>query len=954
MYGYSEKKEYDLYAAAVGQLQAIRQLADGLLLAHRAAPLLTELSALLKGMEKADAKEAGRRTKRMRTLTEALKKAIPAECAGMSAIRDGVEALLQLLPADKKTLTDADAQALTQRVAVIRGMLPADDETAPPLLEKIRSIRNTLPLDGSVWEARPYDLLTHSSGDEGGVCRESATESLAYARAHQWEQLRAFFAFEDDFLRNVRVEAARRYRSGELQAARKAKAMQAFMPKLEGEALSDCLRTPADALDKALEQLEQAPARRASYDVFDNMISYAERIARWQEDVLDDGEADGCVCIPLELKSRYDGQTSRLFELTLFCAMLYRHLRRRGVTAEQLTGHDYWRLPGGKLGFGAYQQACTAETFFSRVQKAVRELKEPPVQLLAVNGEWMANMARWLFEAFEKAGQQRAQQQPPQLVKAPVRRGGGEEAQALLAAYIRMLNGRPAVTDIEYHQDFLAVKDDGGTLAAATLRAELSRESRSGSEAAKEQDPVFLMFRDKVWRALDAEAWNECWYQMGSILLRRAKEKLTAKEGEKPPESASLSEPLKWVRVANNWVERTAALMLAYLCSMDDVVTFRIGAKAENPGESIRAVAEPLVQRDAEGKRFAEFCSSFAKTEVSARLSIRLKQEDGSFLITAKLDAECLPLNAQEQALLEDVFAYHVTPEQAEALNRLFARAWRLLGDKPPKLCGELEKLCRAGETNRQSLWSYLQTVLLWYSVRHMNKKTAAVPQNPFCAEEIPDFTRFCQHLSRHWVRWKLKKMEAAAEPGQLVSVTLEQASKGNMLDATDAEAAILTAYLDENADTPCPASDAAAHLSLLNKGFSYLIHELLYTKDRQYLYAPKTTRYVTTAANQAMYFLGVVLSKYDCMKLVSVECEWDQEKGCWLLVQKPKGKQEERKPFAFDGQDGAVTPQKLYEYYREKFDTHRKNRYTLICTKATDSGFHLKVELSSGKKDGK
>ena len=232
-------------------------------------------------------------------------------------------------------------------------------EDAVKFIKLLETLRSDLLYDGGCWVQHPFDLLAHTENND------VKNEDL-YDLFQGWELLTMAFKF----LRNV--SAAGTTKTKELKV----------------------LRRKVETYGALI--LRQ----RQSLDVFDRQISYPERAARHRGKTLYGTAEDAKIVIPYKAYSTFRNQTRTRYwiDLTVFCAMVYRHLKNLGVTEQDLAKRDYWILPGGMYGFGLCQSRYSSETFFHHVSKFLEKAEGPlPVRLKAYNGEWMVSISPEVF-----------------------------------------------------------------------------------------------------------------------------------------------------------------------------------------------------------------------------------------------------------------------------------------------------------------------------------------------------------------------------------------------------------------------------------------------------------------------------------------------------------------------------------------------------------------------------
>lgn len=221
------------------------------------------------------------------------------------------------------------------------------EEKREGFYKKLSELHEGLLYDGTELQQRPFDLL--------GSTASKDKEEL-FSLLQSWELLTIAFRLLD-----------KKPESGEEWSAA-LQAVQAAVTHYEKQ---------------------QLPMRKG-LDVFDQQISYYERIARNRKATLPEEKK---VVIPYELYSRFRSAEKNRgwMDAVLFCVMACRYLSTLGVTKERLQKEDYWSLPGGKGGFGIYQSRVTAGTFFERVLRFLKpeSWEKPPAKVITYNNVLM-------------------------------------------------------------------------------------------------------------------------------------------------------------------------------------------------------------------------------------------------------------------------------------------------------------------------------------------------------------------------------------------------------------------------------------------------------------------------------------------------------------------------------------------------------------------------------------
>lgn len=236
------------------------------------------------------------------------------------------------------------------------------EEERESFYDKLNELHEGLLYDGTELQQRPFDLLCSTA---------SADKDELFSLLQGWELLTIAFRLLE-----------KKPESGE-----------------EWNAALQAVQAAAARYEK-----QQLPMRRG-LDVYDHQISYYERMARNRNAALPEEKK---VVIPRELYSRFRSaeKNSGWMDAVLFCVMACRYLSALGVTKERLQKEDYWLLPGGKSGFGIYQDRKTAGTFFDRVMRFLKPenwREKPPAKVITYNNLLMLWIDPEIFGCCESA-----------------------------------------------------------------------------------------------------------------------------------------------------------------------------------------------------------------------------------------------------------------------------------------------------------------------------------------------------------------------------------------------------------------------------------------------------------------------------------------------------------------------------------------------------------------------
>lgn len=235
------------------------------------------------------------------------------------------------------------------------------EEKRRSFYEKLSELHEGLLYDGTELQQRPFDLL--------GSTAQADREEL-FSLLQSWELLTIAFRMLDK-----KPESEEEWNAA-LQAVQVAVARY---------------------------EKQQLPMRKG-LDVYDQQISYYERMARNRNVAL---PREKKVVIPYPLYSRFRSaeKNSGWMDAVLFCVMACRYLSALGVTEERLQKEDYWSLPGGKSGFGIYQDRETAGTFFAHVIRFLKpeSWEKPPAKVITYNNILMLWIDPEIFGCCESA-----------------------------------------------------------------------------------------------------------------------------------------------------------------------------------------------------------------------------------------------------------------------------------------------------------------------------------------------------------------------------------------------------------------------------------------------------------------------------------------------------------------------------------------------------------------------
>lgn len=758
------------------------------------------------------------------------------------------------------------------------------------LLDALAQLHAAVAHDGKTWQQYPYDMLARIA--MVGKDTDEERRAAAFALCSSWEITAAMLSYAD--------KMRRLYDTCCRKLAKEQKAKQ--QGNLPDAAQEDQAEDGPDAIDRmlrdkeALQNFAELQAEldrqrkenrfRVTYDVFDQKISFNERIARWQEDdsLLHQPENSGHVALPEMFYSdtvqRYTPD-DKWMDLAVFSCMLYRHLKAMGVTAQKLEekdnrckAHDYWVLAGGGEGFGLYQRRVQPESFFKHVKEAADALKSPPVRLVAVNDVWMAWMSPAAYRAFEAAEEAAAKQQAPDApemnlpdikLDEPLTDNDAQEYEAwkkrcadALGRWTKVTR-QPAqmmYTEADPHtgvqRSYLHTVDDGGLSAATALHDALAEMKKKSQLSAAKEDLLYRVFSAsesqgaEIWQSADETVKNG-WITCAADYLQKAANKPET-------EGKTVGCDLRMMGSAKNWKENAARLLLGYLawcnslqyaCGMDEI--------SEKPATALAgAFAE-----DSEGKQYQAYCQAVANGNQQLQIGMSI---DGQLKLALCSRAETAAVEAHKSilhSLLQDVqeqsqWQPNGQEYQAEQLNRLFAdiSAYLLAADK---LHGkiDLESVLLRDTKNRlaNDAKAVFMLVLQWWLHRgagHALKKCTLMPDangaaltcaerkgqqlTPFSGDtDARAFVAYMADISKRRILRALKVSKAKADSGVCYQACLSSVS-GKISDEeqTVLDAVMLQAGKDTLPDAAAykerlAALDCRAINSLLEKGINVL-----------------------------------------------------------------------------------------------------------------------------------
>lgn len=663
------------------------------------------------------------------------------------------------------------------------------------LMTKICRIRKLVPNDGS-WQQRPIDMLARSHpdiiktkenepenpSDEAKKVFNKAEHRLALDKCIQWEQTQQLFDFETAFRRAIKD--AGKSKSSAASKKNAGQENQDNQSLTEPQVVS-CAKEAWKDFCKALQNLEkQQKSNRLSYDIFDNSISYTERIARWQEDTVwalpglsENAAVQNIVCIP-DMYSTYADNIRNLRDLdafisfSLFCAMLYRHLKGIGVETKDLKlaenekyAANYWFIPA-KSAFGSYQNRVLPDSFFDQVKSCLEKMNNPPVRLISINSRWLAWMNQDLFNKFEAAEKEEAQPQSatsPQPV-SPLQsaENGGNNGNNWLQAYqdaekdeknlkdfSSWLKAYEAEQESEYcnipkvdekkitdrEENYFAVCDQGGydTSIAISQHIHSIYEQKSEKEIAASPYGWTSLFKKMGSQLPSPQAWYLAKKETRIAWLNEAKEKL-----ENDPIIESLLRGKKIALITNdskNCDFRAAALMVGLYCfanGCQNIVPLNLASSDTSKFETLGE------------KNFEEYCRNID----SRNYYLFIVRNNDKKLSYAAL------LTKEESSQIRAILSASPLSGKLDHYNALYQKAYDLLtyADKLDGKCDADHLPTWKDENSLDGLQAFVLRVRFWREVRASQDS-----DNPFSTEsDLEDFQLVNSLLKKKRIKQRL------------------------------------------------------------------------------------------------------------------------------------------------------------------------------------------------------
>jgi len=448
---------------------------------------------------------------------------------------------------------------------------------------------------------------------------------------------------------------------------------------------------------------------------------------------------------------------------------------------------------------------------------------------------------------------------------------------------------------------------------------------------------VYQMLLDHRWMKNDEQAWNDFWPSVENYLRHEAADVLNQKSKKK-------SFALNWVKYAASLDKRASQLMLGYLCSLENnqSLVFDIQKKSDNTPDTAAfcQTANKYLEKD-NSESFDKYYAAITNDELKTSIQMSVKEKDESTwsveihftskTVEKKKAIVCeMDDDSGESALLllKDFFSFNLKDKNPDELNNLFSVAWTLWKERLPTFSNDpCSQLLVEKNTLENNLWSFCETVLLWYSTRNNTpSKTCSFPEKPFDKpDDVTAFSLFCRHLSYQWFGWKFRKQPAS--PAQIM---LAKRTKTPGLCENDDSAFSLV--LDSDSDPEYP--DESLLQSLFVKGFRCLIHKSYFTNTSCVSYAP-AKKPDQTQESRILYFVCTALL-YFGFKEGLYTCSWNPEQNTFTVDQKV---------LTFSAEQKSVDSFAAY-LSQEQF-TKSKKTYSLLCIPSEESSSEFTLSIT-------
>ena len=285
-------------------------------------------------------------------------------------------------------------------------------------------ILETNSFDG-VWNTHFIDLLTNEALDYSDTERISSDEFTqndsifhtshfperdmdilknAYLRLEDSETLKAVLAFSAHVSKILKLDASVSIADESAFQSAVNEYQTALLSKSESTCSGMAEHPLLNLFNQLLEENRMDALNRQNLAVYDQEISYVERMARSRSHREPSSRVKEVV-IPEQILEKTDNA-----EMMLFLSLIYKALKKQGVTANDLKPHgqnnyNYWPIPGGKKGFAIYTSGYTSDTYFNRVNKALQQFlpEKPPVRIVTWHQVPMIWMDPDVFSYFENA-----------------------------------------------------------------------------------------------------------------------------------------------------------------------------------------------------------------------------------------------------------------------------------------------------------------------------------------------------------------------------------------------------------------------------------------------------------------------------------------------------------------------------------------------------------------------
>lgn len=470
------------------------------------------------------------------------------------------------------------------------------EEKRKSFYDKLNELHKNLLYDGTELQQRPFDLLCSTA---------SANKDELFSLLQSWELLTIAFR-----LLEKKPESGEEWNAA-LQA------VQAAVARYEKQ---------------------QLPMRKG-LDVYDHQISYYERMARNRNVALPEEKK---VVIPRELYSRFRSakENSGWMDAVLFCVMACRYLRALGVTKERLQKEDYWLLPGGKSGFGIYQDRKTAGTFFDRVMRFLKpeNWEKPPAKVITYNNLLMLWIDPEIFGCCETAAK-------------PEKPGNGQTAGVTVDA-----------------EGNLFVDDDGTRKTTELIYQALEQyDALEEEKASTSLEKQFLRQTGNqvLWKKAAESTGSMEWKKRLDAFLVGLDQELTSDENKKQKVSKA---DVKIMGSSKGAEKNAPRLLIGYLLFQQE------GRTWSGTGEELWGALSEKIASDADGTQYGSYWTYL--DEAPRELTAAKKDKTYAFALGDKASVAKKPEDEKVLALRDKLLTEDgnptVTAEDFKSLEALF------------------------------------------------------------------------------------------------------------------------------------------------------------------------------------------------------------------------------------------------------------------------------------------